>query len=138
LLDIFSLMAATFRFDVLPGPSPTPPVKQQIGSGPFLSEEAIVARVREKYGNKVNLLQAQLVSEAEARKPEYNCYSFQGHPEGIWLLKVEGLFEPQSQAAYLLFDAVSGIELCGSYIPPPTPVSPDIATFPATSPAPIP
>jgi hypothetical protein len=132
LLDAFSLMVAGFGFDVLPGPSPTPPVKQQLGSGPFMSQDAIMAQLRAKHGDSVRLLEAQLVPEAEARKLEYNCYTFQGHPDGVWLLKVEGLFT-STRAAYILFDAATGTQLCGAEVML-TPAPPNIAPAPVASP----
>ncbi|NLG52247.1 MAG: zf-HC2 domain-containing protein, partial [Chloroflexi bacterium] len=61
LLIACSLMVEGFRLDQLPEPSPTPPVKQELGQGPFLSREEVLARVRQERGEAIELLDAWLV-----------------------------------------------------------------------------
>ncbi len=116
LLTAYSAIAESFRLDVRPGPSPTPPVKQVLGAGPFLSKDEALARVHDSDGREVTLLEAKLVSEAEARKSADACNTFESHPDGVWMLTVRGVFEDQTRTIRMYLDATSGEQLCGEEI----------------------
>jgi len=138
LLAAYSAIVEGFRLDVPPGPTPTPPVRQALGPGPFLTQEEALARVRAQYGNDVELLLADLVSEAAARGLGGACATFSGHADGVWLLAVRGAFEGATRVMRLSIDAASGAQLCGEEIDPSTlPTPPPTATPPPT-PTPVP
>jgi hypothetical protein len=127
LLTIYSAMVEGFRLDQTPGPTPTPPVKQTLGAGPFLSQDEALARVRESQGQVVELLDAQLVSEVEARRLADACGTFEGHPDGVWVLLVRGSFEGMMRTMRFFANASSGEVLCGEEMTPapgPTVVTP--------------
>ncbi len=133
LLDAFSFFIGSFEFDVPPGPTPTPPVKQALGQGPFLSrEEALAAaQKRPEYGSGLKLLDGRLVSEAELRKLGSICATFPGHPDGVWLLRVAGIMYEKQRILLLGLDATPVVST-----PLPTVVfSPP---YPAPSPQPYP
>jgi hypothetical protein len=94
------------------------------------------------------LLEAKLVSEADARQFADACNTFESHPDGVWLLTVRGVFEDQTRTIRMYLDAPTGEQLCGEEIsvnathwptlpPPPTPQPPPAATFPLVPSAPI-
>ncbi|MDI7278226.1 MAG: hypothetical protein QME94_19790, partial [Anaerolineae bacterium] len=120
LLTVLSAMVEGFRLDRLPPPSPTPPIRQELGPGPFLSVEEALERARRSQGVSLQLLHARLVSEAEARQVLGTgpCATFMGHPEGVWLLTVEGLLEGKARTMLLVLDAKTGQQLCGEEIDP--------------------
>lgn len=116
LLTAYSAIVEGFALDILPEPSPTPPVRQTLGSGPFLSQEEALALVRERGDATAQLLRADLVSEAAARALQGPCSSFTGHAEGVWLLVVRGHYEDQERTMRFYLDALSGAQLCGEEI----------------------
>ncbi len=118
LLTDYSAIVEGFRLDVPPEPSPTPPVRQTLGAGPFLSQEEALASAREHQGTDLELLGAELVPEAEARRRAGACNTYTGHSEGVWLLTVRGTFEGQARTMVLYLDAASGVQLCGEEIVP--------------------
>ena len=115
LLTAYSAIVEGFRLDALPGPTPTPPIKQTLGHGPFLTQEQAASRLHAA-GGKPELLSARLVSEAEARQEANACATFTGHPDGVWLLTVRGTFEDQTRTMRMFLDANSGEQLCGEEI----------------------
>jgi len=119
LLDAYSAMVVAFRLDQPPGPTPTPPIKQRLGAGPFLSQEAALARVRTANEREIELIEAQLLSEAAARAQVSACATFFGHPDGVWMLMVRGTFEDAERTMRLLLDAESGEQLCGEELSSP-------------------
>ena len=116
LLTAYSVIIETFRLDTPPGPTPTPPVKQALGAGPFLSKDEALMHVRERSGQDVTLLNAQLVSEAAARKSAEACDTFMSHPDGVWMFVVRGVFEEQTRTMRIYLDATTGEQLCGEEI----------------------
>lgn len=116
LLTTFSIIIEGFRLDVQPSPSPTPPVKQVLGAGPFLSQDEALAHVRDNEGHAVTLLDAKLVSKAEARQSADACNTFERHPEGVWLFTIRGSFENQTRTLRMYLDATTGEQLCGEEI----------------------
>jgi hypothetical protein len=135
LLADYTAIVQGFRLDKLPGPSPTPPVNQELGQGPFLSEEQALARARERSGGPLDDIGGRLVPEAVARSSVGPCSTFTGHPEGVWLLMVYGEFEGQKRHMRLLLDARTGEQLCGEEVQPDTPMPPNP---PGTTPTPVP
>jgi len=111
LLTAYTAIVEGLRLDPPPGPTPTPPIKQELGSGPFISQEEALAAVQE--GQVSELLEAQLVPEAEARRQADACSTFEGHPDGVWLLRVTGTFEGSERTLLFFVDAVTGVQLCG-------------------------
>jgi hypothetical protein len=136
LLTAYTAMVEGFRLDRAPGPTPAPPIKQTLGSGPFLSLDEALARVREREGQEVELLYAKLVSEAEARSRADACNTFFGHPDGVWLLTVRGYFEEMTRTLNLFLDATSGEQLCGEEIAPDVPPQPSLPPNVTATPAP--
>ena len=136
LLTAYSAIVEGFRLDVVPGPSPTPPVKQTLSAGPFLSQDEVLARAREREGQEIELLDAQLVSEAEARRGADACGTFFGHPEGVWVLAVRGTFEGAIRTMLLFLDATTGEQLCGEEINPEATPYPTLP--PGTTATPVP
>ncbi len=118
LLTAYSAIVVGFRLDVPPGVTPTPPIKQSLGNGPFLTKEEVLAHVRERNGRETELLDAKLASEAEARQLAEACDTFMGHPDGVWVLIVRGVFEEMTRTMRLFLDAMSGEQLCGEEINP--------------------
>jgi len=118
LLTAYTAMVEGFRLDTPPGPTATPPIKQELGPGPFLSEGEALARVRERDGQEVELLDAVLLSEAEARRRAGACSTFSGHPDGVWLLTVRGTYEGMTRTLVLFLDATTGAQLCGEEVAP--------------------
>jgi hypothetical protein len=136
LLMAYSAIVEGFRLDVIPGSSPTPPVKQTLGAGPFLSQDEALACVREREEQEIELLDAQLVSEAEARRRADACGTFFGHPEGVWVLTVHGTFEGAIRTMLLFLDATDGEQLCGEEINPEATPYPTLP--PGTTATPVP
>jgi WD40 repeat protein len=138
LLTTYSIIVERFRLDVRPGPSPTPPVKQSLGAGPFLSQDEALAYVRDNEGREVVLLEARLMSEVEARQTADACSTFESHPDGVWLLTVQGVFEDQTRTIRMYLDATTGEQLCGEEIilnVTPWPTMPPNATVTPVSPS---
>lgn len=118
LLTAYTAMVEGFRLATPPGPTATPPIKQELGPGPFLSEDEALARVRERDGQEVELLEAVLLPEAEARRRADACGTFGGHPDGVWLLTVRGPYEGMTRTLDLFLDATTGEQLCGEEVAP--------------------
>ncbi len=116
-LTAYSAVVAGFTFDTPPEPSPTPPVRQAVGTGPFLSEEAALAATCNLLGGTATSFSAQLISEAEARKLFPDPASFQGHFDGIWSVTVNTPNVAKG-GLRLLLDARTGRELCQQEIDP--------------------
>ena len=116
LLTAYSAIVVGFQLDVPLGLTPTPPIKQSLGSGPFLSEDEALARVRERNEHEIEQLDAKLTSEAEARQLADACNTFMSHPDGVWVIAVRGIFEGMTRTMRLFLDAVSGEQLCGEEI----------------------
>jgi hypothetical protein len=116
LLTTYSIIVERFQLDVRPGPSPTPPVKQALGAGPFLSQAEALAHVHDDEGKDVALLEARLMSEAEARRSADACNTFESHPDGVWAFTVQGVFEDQTRTLRMYLDATTGEHLCGEEI----------------------
>gem|GEM_PF-3324459 len=147
LLTAYSAMVEGFRLDSPPGPTPTPPVRQALGPGLFLSQDEALAHVCEREGQEVELLDARLVSEAEARRGADACDTFMGYPDGVWVLTVRGTFEGMTRTMRLFLDATTGEQLCGEEINPeatPYPTMPPgttatlVPTVPPETPTPLP
>lgn len=119
LLTTFTMMVVGFRLDTLPGPTATPPVRQSLGPGPFLTQEEIAARLLDDSGQTPTILEAQLIPEVEARDRADACETFFGHPEGVWLVKIQGTYEGTTRTMILFLDAVTGEQLCGEEVSPP-------------------
>jgi hypothetical protein len=111
-----SIVDAEFRLDVAPEPTPTPPIKQVLGPGPFLTQEQALDALRQSHPDPFELLSADLVPEATAR-----CYGadMDGHPNGIWMLVVRGVFDGEQRTMRLYLDGVTGEFLAGEQIIPP-------------------
>jgi hypothetical protein len=90
LLDIYTAMVEGYRLDVDPDPTPTAPVQQVLGAGPFLTQAQAAALAEQHTGGPLTLLSADFVSEAQARGRAQACNTFMGHSDGVWLLTVEG------------------------------------------------
>ena len=116
LLTTYSIVVEKFRLDVRPGPSPTPPIKQILGAGPFLSQDEALAHIHDSEGREVTLLEAKLVSEVEARQSADACNTFESHPAGVWQFIVRGKFEDQTRTLRMYLDATTGEQLCGEEI----------------------
>ena len=118
LLTVYSVIVQIFRLDVLPGPTPTPPIKQSLGPGPFLTLEDVLSLIQERYGDEVEVSDMNLMSEAEARHVEASaCRNFFGHPDGVWMLTVRGVFVEGGTATIRMgLDATTGAFLCGEEI----------------------
>jgi hypothetical protein len=128
LLAIYSAMVEGFRLDRIPGPTPTPPVKQTLGPGPFLSQDEALARLRESQSQDLDLLDAELLSELGARRLADACGTFESHPDGVWVLLVRGSFEGMRRDVRFFVEASSGEVLCGEELMPapgPTAATPD-------------
>ncbi len=120
LLTTLTAMIYGFRLDQSPGPTSTPPVKQTLGAGPFLTEAEALAKVRTQNDATPELIEGQLVTEAAARDLNGPCSSFAGHPDGVWLLTVRGEFEGQTRTMRVYLNATTGDQLCGEEVTAPT------------------
>lgn len=124
VLAAYSAIVAGFRLGVAPGPTPTPPVRQALGAGPFLKEEQALRTACERLGGEVDWVVAQLQSEAEARWLAAQPIAFSGHYDGIWVLTMGTPRATRTQILRLYLDAVTGRELYAEEIEPdaaPTP-----------------
>lgn len=111
LLTAYTAIVEGLRLDPPPGPTPAPPINQELGPGPFIDPQAALAALGE--GQNVELLEAELLSEAEARRRSGVCSAFEGHPGGVWLLRVRGDLEGSRRTMLFFVDAASGVQLCG-------------------------
>jgi len=120
LLTQFTALVESFRLDVLPAPSPTPPINQALGEGPFISREEAEMAVHRQSGSEgdIEILDAQLMSEADARHRADACATFTGHPDGVWAITVRGQFDGLTRVVEQFLDAVTGENLCGEEIAP--------------------
>lgn len=137
LLTTYTAIVESFQLDVQPGPTPTSPVKQNLGPGPFLTADEAFTRIQEKGESEgIELISARLVPEAETRVPWSPCSTFFGHPDGVWLLTVHGTFDGLARTMLYYVDAMTGESLCGEEITPdatPWPTMP-----PGTTATPVP
>jgi hypothetical protein len=99
-----------------------------------LSQDEALAQVLE--GEGVELLNAELTSEAEARRRADACGTFMGHPTGVWLLLVRGTFEGMMRTMHFFIDASSGEQLCGEEIMPTLPPTETSPAGPSPTPGP--
>ncbi len=137
LLTAYTIIVQGFRLDVLPGPSPTPPVKQTLGKGPFVSRDEAVARAKEHMQQDFTLLKALLVPEVEVRRPDNACTAtIEGHFDGIWELTVKYIREETEFTAQWFLNATNGEWLCGEEIS--SNVTPYPVTVPPGAPTPAP
>ena len=140
LLTTYSAIVEGFRLDVVPGPTATPPVRQTLGPGPFLSQDEALARVRESKGQEIELLDAHLMSEAEARRLGQlsPCSTdFMGHPDGVWVLTVRGVFGGTPGTFRLFLEATTGEQLCGEEFNPEATPYPTMPPGTTATPVPI-
>ena len=135
LLTAYSALVEGFRLDTAPGPSATPPVRQELGPGPFLTQDEALARLRQRNGEGIELLAAELLPEAEARRRAGACGTYTGHSDGVWLLTVRGTFEGTPRTMRFFLDAVSGAQLCGEEIGPNAAPQPTLAPGATATPA---
>jgi hypothetical protein len=136
LTDTYTLFMLSFQFDVPPGPTPTPPIKQALGTGPFLEKDQVLALMRTKYGVDATWLGGTLLSEAAARKNAGGCSGFQGHPDGVWAITIRGIADSAPGTIQLQLDATTGVELCSEIAPDPaTPtLAPTLTAVPYPAP----
>ncbi len=137
LLDAYTGMVKGFRLDNPPAATPTPPIKQAVGQGPFISRDEAWAQARQINEPDLQLLDARLVSEAEARRTANLCQSMiPGHPEGIWLLTASYTFEGEHMLYHSFVDAATGQRYCGEGFDPNA--TPYPAGQPGTTPTRVP
>lgn len=136
LLTAYSAIVEGFRLDTPPGPKPTPSVRQTLGAGPFLSQVEALARTCEYERQEVELLDAQLLSEAEARRQADACSTFDGHLDGVWVLTVRGATEERLYPIRFFLDATTGELLCGEEINPQATPYPTMPLGTTATPAP--
>ena len=137
LLTAYTIIVQGFQLDVLPGPSPTPPVKQTLGKGPFVSRDEAVARAKEHMQQDFTLLKALLVPEVEVRRPNNACTAtIEGHFDGIWELRVKYMRQQTEFTAQWFLNATNGEWLCGEEIS--SNVTPYPVTVPPGAPTPAP
>jgi hypothetical protein len=141
LLTAYSAIVAGFRLDTPPGPTPTPPVRQALGPGPFVDQGEIVKAACDRCRQEIESAEAKLVSEAEARQLAGECSAFTGHIDGVWVLTVRTPAATRTQTMRFFYDATTGRELCREEIEPvasdeatpaaePGKFSPTVATVP--------
>ena len=80
LLAIYSAMVESLHLDRTPGPTATPPVRQTLGHGPFLSQEEALAAAGQRAAGQLKLLAAQLVAESAAREHGAGLQYLRGPP----------------------------------------------------------
>ncbi|HET9223301.1 MAG TPA: hypothetical protein VFO07_12400, partial [Roseiflexaceae bacterium] len=119
------------QLDSPQGSTPTAPVRQTIGAGTLLSRDQALAQVRKQYGDTLTLLEAQLVSEAEARRQQ-DCRTSQGHVDGVWVLSVHGTFQAGIGTMRVGLDAASGREWCEAVL------TLEVTATPTAKPYPVP
>jgi hypothetical protein len=132
LLIEYAAMVAGLQLDSPQGPTPTAPVQQTIGTGTLLSRDQALAQVREQHGETLTLLEAQLVSEAEARSQQ-DCRTSQGHVDGVWLLSVHGGFQAGIGTMRVGLDAASGREWCEAVLTLEVTATPTAKPYPVPS-----
>ncbi len=116
LLNAYAAIVAGFRLDVPPAPSPTPPVQQVLGPGPFVSEEEALTAACDQFAGEIEPLGVQLVSEAEARRLAGSCAAFGGHTGGVWVLSLRTPRAARTHTMRLFLDAATGRPLCSEEI----------------------
>lgn len=128
LLDTFTALAASVRFDRSVEASdpldPTLTASATLGKGPFISRgRAETAAVAASGLRQATVADARLVAEREARLTgPGTCREFQGRPQGVWLVTVQGT-QPTGQDARMLvyLDASTAERLCQAPAPPAAP-----------------
>jgi lipoprotein-anchoring transpeptidase ErfK/SrfK len=118
LLTAYSAIVARFRFAAPPGPSPTPPVRQALGPGPFLGEEEALEVGCQRLDGQIESYEARILSEAEARRLASTPTAFTGHYDGIWVLNVSTPRADNTGTMRLFLDALTGRELLNEEIDP--------------------
>ena len=92
----------------------------EVGEGPFLSEaDARYVAVQDSGMTMAEAVEAELVSEQAARAAvDGACRNFDGRPDGVWLVTVDGITPGGSEALRLVYlDASSGLRLCQAEAP---------------------
>ncbi len=120
LTAAYTFVVLSFAFDMPPAPTPTPPIRQVLGKGPFLSTDQLLVQLRRNHGAEAKLLDSQLVSEAAARQLHKGCSTFQGHYDGIWLVTLYGMSDGMWGTLRGVYDATTGNELCGEFAADPS------------------
>jgi hypothetical protein len=123
-VHVFSEMAHRLRLQgevVLSDPmDPVLAASDDLGDGPFLSEEdARYLAVSASGMTNVETMEADLVSPRAARLAVAGaCRDFEGDPEGVWLVTVQGVL-PSGRDTYRLvyIDAENGARLCQTEAP---------------------
>lgn len=143
-MDAYTLLLDRFLLDTPQEPSPTPPIKQAVGEGPFLSQDEVVAAARQTYNNTLELIEAKLISEAEMRRLGSNCATSRGHPDGVWLLRARVIYDGRGQTVLVGLNAKTGARLCSeseemgmplpTWIPDVIPTATLLPGYPAPSP----
>jgi hypothetical protein len=121
LLTAYTAIVASFALDQAPGPTPTPPIRQTLGPGPFISQEQALELTVERHGGPLDLVTARLVPEAAARSLSGLCGHFNGHPDGVWLLNARGDFQGRQMEYRFYVEATTGAPLCGEPADAPRP-----------------
>lgn len=129
-LSAYSAVVAGFSLAAPLQPSPTPPVRQALGPGPFLSEEDALAAACGRLEQQIEgVLEARLVPEAEARRLAGRCSGFLGHRDGVWLLTLGTPLATRTGTLRLLLDGESGEELCREEVDPGVVPAPTATPF---------
>jgi hypothetical protein len=118
LLTTYIAMVQGFRFGQPQSVTATPPINQELGSGPFLSQEEAWQAAKSHLSTDASLREARLMPEAAARTLKHFCpFQRDGHPEGVWVLWSHGTFENTQRSLLSYLDATDGAWLCGLEIP---------------------
>jgi len=125
LLNAYTGIVDRFGIDGMPTKTPTPPVQTALGAGPFWSrEQAEDMALGMIPSGPWKVDSARLVPEAEAR--ELDLCDIDGtasvnaassgdtrvHPEGVWIVRLVGLFDERPATYNTYLDAVNGHHLC--------------------------
>jgi hypothetical protein len=93
---------------------------EELGDGPYLTEaDARYLAVGASGLTGAEAVDADLVSEREARMVTTGaCRDFDGRPDGVWLVTVDGVLPTGQQSLRLVYlDAVTGTRLCQTEAP---------------------
>jgi hypothetical protein len=123
-LAVFTEIVARMRLHGEIGSTdPMDPVlfaRDELGEGPFLSEDdARYSGLMASGLTGAETVDAHLVSESQARQAVPGaCRSFDGQPEGVWLVTVRGQSPTGQTVQRLVFlDATTGTRLCQTETP---------------------
>jgi len=124
LLNTFTALAASVRFDRPVEASdpldPTLTASTTLGRGPFISRgRAETAAIAASGLRQATVADARLVAEREARLAgPGTCREFQGRPQGVWLVTVQGTQPTGEDARMLVYlDAATAERLCQAPAP---------------------